>query len=115
MCLVVELAQRDRDGGRGIRPLRTVEGEQMIKRNIDIEISISPRELTTVFCNLDADSQASFFNWIAEISGQWAVPFCLQLQAIIDSDVLVPSGRLAMEAIGDYGKAWRPNIGGGEL
>lgn len=67
-------------------------------------IDPTPLELAQVFCGMDANDQADFFQAIAHEVEKWDRPFCFQLQAIIDNKRLSQSGAFIMIQIGDYGK-----------
>lgn len=74
----------------------------MIERKETIQITPTPGELAKEFCEMGADEQADFFNWISVISSRWERPFVIQLQAITDSKKLNNNGRVIMENIGVY-------------
>ena len=74
-----------------------------ICRAVPVEIMPTVGEIAEHFCDMDADEQARFFSFVAEISDKWRMSFCFQLQAIIDSKVLTPAGRRVMEQMGEYG------------
>ena len=74
----------------------------MIKRNLEIEISISPQELAKEFCDLTDDEQAEFFNEIAEIFLSWDTQFIFQLQYIVDSKKITKQALQIMTTIGEY-------------
>jgi hypothetical protein len=84
-------------------------GEEMSKRNIScyvsVEIHPSADELAEVFCAMDDEEQAGFFNRIAEITKAWEAPFCFQLNAISESKHLNDDGRKIMAQIGEYAEA----------
>jgi hypothetical protein len=75
----------------------------MTKRTVTVEVTLSPSELALEFANMNNEQQARFFNELAKITDEWEIPFCLQLQAVIDSESLTLQGRRIMEAIGKYG------------
>jgi hypothetical protein len=75
-----------------------------MKKTVEVEIEVSPKELATVFCEMNANEQAEFFNQVALISDSWVAPFCFQLQYITESELLADNGRDVMEAIGDYSR-----------
>jgi hypothetical protein len=77
----------------------------MITRKIpDIEVRLSPEELASEFCRMDNFEHAKFFNAVAILTAGWEMPFCFQLQAVLDSKKLEPEGKRIMEQIGEYGK-----------
>ncbi len=65
-------------------------------------INITPSEIAKLFCNMDADEQAIFFNVIASEIKLWENPFCFQLQAVTDSPELLDEARKVMKEIGEY-------------
>lgn len=67
-----------------------------------VEMQLKPIDVATLFCNMDGNEQADFFNQIALIARDWKNPFCFQLQAIIDANVLTEEGRHIMAEIGQY-------------
>tara|TARA_R110002096_G_scaffold399999_1_gene596505 strand:- start:25 stop:276 length:252 start_codon:yes stop_codon:yes gene_type:complete len=73
-----------------------------IKRNIDINLVLTPQEIAFGFCNLHSDSQAEFFNEVAKITKTWSSHFVFQLQGITDEDCLTKDGRKIMSEIGEY-------------
>jgi len=74
-----------------------------IKRNIDIEILPTPKELAQSFCAMDSNEQATFFNEVYKnVKSEWEKPFCMQLQSITDSLELSAEGREIMREIGEY-------------
>jgi len=72
-----------------------------ISRVLKID-NISPSEIAREFCDMDADKQALFFNWVHFWSLEWKMPFCFQLQEITDSCLLENGGREIMRQIGEY-------------
>jgi hypothetical protein len=74
-----------------------------MKRTVDIELKLTPREIAQEFCSMDSKDQALFFNNVAQIvTEEWDGTFCFQLQAVTDEEVLTPAGRYVMSQIGDY-------------
>lgn len=73
-----------------------------MKRQIEIDINPTPQELAEVFCNMYEEEQVEFFNEIAKITKTWNSPFCMQLQAIVDTNKLTPHAKLIMRQIGEY-------------
>lgn len=70
---------------------------------IDNKLSdITPRIAAEVFCNMNSEEQASFFNHIAEIASKWSNDFNFQLQFITEENGLTLAGRRVMQSIGDY-------------
>jgi len=73
-----------------------------MKRTIPIEIKLTPKEIAQGFSDLCEDGQAEFFNELAAITSKWNSPFCFQLQAVTDSEILTDEGRKIMATIGKY-------------
>lgn len=74
----------------------------MIKRSLEIEISISPQELAKEFCEMDSESQAIFFEEIYRITKTWDKPFYYQLHYIATSSKITKNGLHVMRSIGLY-------------
>lgn len=74
----------------------------MIKRRIDVELDLTPDELAAVFCGMDGEQQAGFFNAIAKYSDLWPAPFPFQVQAIVDSLTYTEDARRIMRVLGEY-------------
>lgn len=70
--------------------------------NQDIQITLAPRQMAELFCNMDSQEQAEFFNHIGDIVADWPGPFCFQLQTITDDPALNNEGREIMADIGEY-------------
>jgi len=75
-----------------------------IKKTIEYNVKLSPKELAKLWCEMDGDEQAVFFNAICEESNKWSSPISFQLQFISDSEKLTDQGRQIMRDIGQYGK-----------
>lgn len=73
-----------------------------IKKEITVTHDIYPHEVARLFCDLDSDGQAEFFNYVATISNKWKNHFCFQMQHLTDSKILTKEGRAIMEQIGNY-------------
>jgi len=71
----------------------------------EISYEVSAEQIAKLFCQLDGEEMADFFNTIHKIvKEEWQAPFCFQLQFVSDSPVLTPEGKAIMCEIGDYGK-----------
>lgn len=77
----------------------------MLQRKVLVDVVPTPDELAFVFCNMDDEQQAMFFNEIARITDKWDKPFCFHLQSLSDHPALTADGRRIMEQIGDYGSS----------
>lgn len=73
-----------------------------IKRNIEVEVRLTPEELAGEFWSMGGDEQALFFNKLGDLA-QHRLP--MQLQYVQDSTNLNQEGRYAMRAIGNYSEA----------
>lgn len=74
-----------------------------LTEKVQVEISITPSKLADLFCQMDANEQASFFNLIADDVATWpSCNFELQMQYVTDSGVLTDGGRQIMKTIGAY-------------
>lgn len=69
-----------------------------LKQRVEVEIHPSSDEIAAVFCAMDEEEQAYFFNELADMLGQ--LP--MQLEAVTQSRHLTESGRYVMRLIGDY-------------
>ena len=76
----------------------------MIKRNVLMNVTPSPKELAYCFCNMSSKDQAEVFNKIGSITGTgaWAKDFAFQLEAVSREEDLTQEGRHVMEQIGGY-------------
>jgi hypothetical protein len=75
-----------------------------MKKNIDVEIWLTGKELADEFCNSSDVQQAEFFNEVFLITEKWKRGFAFQLHYITDNKILTDGGRKIMEQIGDYSK-----------
>lgn len=74
-----------------------------IKRQIEVELNITPEELAKVFCEFDCTKQAQFFNAIADEVKTWEYSFPFQMSFVSSDDALLPKGKSIMQIIGEYG------------
>lgn len=81
--------------------------EKLLK-NLDHKIEVSAIEVADLFCSMDGEEQALFFNKIAENVAKWNNGFIFQLQAICDTELLNDGGKKIMREIGEYsdGISW---------
>jgi len=63
---------------------------------------ITPEIVAELFCNMDAEAQAKFFNEIDKLASVWSAPLCFQMQGITDDSGLSLGGRRVMQMIGEY-------------
>lgn len=73
-----------------------------ITRRPKVELELSPYDVAKLFCDMDGDDQARFFNHVKEISDEWKYEFVMQLQYVTDSKELTNDGRSIMSQIGEY-------------
>lgn len=76
-----------------------------ITKDLELELNLDYGEIAELFCELNEEEQACFFNTLAELTEEWEHPFCMQLQHITDCKILTPEGRAIMKQIGDYAYA----------
>ena len=72
----------------------------IIKDNVLIEVT--PELVAEMFCDMDSEEQARFFNGMADIISTWGRDFCFQLQYVTDEPSLSACGREVMQQIGEY-------------
>ena len=66
-------------------------------------MQITPEIIAELFCELDSEKQARFFNHVADTASIWdGGGLVMQMQYITDEDGLNDSGRRVMSYIGDY-------------
>lgn len=53
-----------------------------MKQTIEIDIELTPERMAVLFCEMDSEAQAQFFNAVARLSAQWAVPAFKQWDAM---------------------------------
>lgn len=79
--------------------------DAMIKRAIDVEISLTAKELAEAFANGDSKYQAEFFNELSIVVETWehgSGSFVMQLKYVTDNPALTLGGLEVMRMIGDY-------------
>lgn len=74
----------------------------MIRKTLETSFELDTEELAKEFCEMDCDSQAAFFGYIALLLDQWKNPLPIQLKAISESKMLSLGGRRVMRQIGEY-------------
>jgi hypothetical protein len=74
----------------------------MIKREIDISVTLTVEEIAAEFIDMDEFQMSVFFNEVSRLSSMWGKPFCFQLQGLTDCQLLSDGGRRIMEQIGEY-------------
>lgn len=67
-----------------------------------VEVKLTPEDVARLFCQMNNEEQAQFFNEIAEVVETWTQPFAYQLQAIANAPELTQKGRGIMAQIGNY-------------
>ena len=76
------------------------DGMQLIDDNQIKEIT--PEIVAYLFCEMDAEGQAKFYNEVAKLASVWPGSLCMQMQAITDESGLTLEGRRVMQMIGEY-------------
>ncbi len=74
----------------------------MIKRDVSIDIKLTPFELAQEFCDMDGDEQAMFLNFISQLSSQWNIPLEFQIQNIVESNNFCAGANRVMRLFGEY-------------
>lgn len=69
----------------------------------DVQVSLTVNDVAFLFCSMDADEQAQFFNRAAEVFDERKNSWPMQLQYVQDSKELKVRGKSLMTLIGDYG------------
>lgn len=70
-----------------------------------VPVKLTPEDVAQMFCEMDSNEQARFFNEIAETVKGWDQPFSFQLQAVTDKPELTSQARNVMAQIGIYAYA----------
>lgn len=70
-----------------------------ISKLIEIKMPLTPKDAAIIFCSMNAEEQAKFFNEVFEESNKWDAPFEFQMASIKG---LTEGGRKIMRTIGDY-------------
>jgi hypothetical protein len=65
-----------------------------------VEVTLTPPELATIFWNMDSEEQAIFFNHLGLLSMH---KLCLQMCYVAQSPELQPCGKETMQKIGEWG------------
>jgi len=73
-----------------------------ISRTIDVDLALTPEELADAFWGMNDTEQARFFNTVGVIAQTEFTDFSMQLAAVTSNDILLGTGRRAMELIGEY-------------
>lgn len=75
--------------------IRIIEDETLHK--------VTPEIIAEMFCAMDSQQQAAFFNHIAAVASKWSgIGLAMQLQYVTDEDGLTLAGRRVMQCIGEY-------------
>jgi len=75
----------------------------MIKREVEMSISLTPEELASEFLDMSDKEQAIFFNEIAKLISKWDGGFfSTQLEWVRQNQCLTTEGRNIMKKIGEY-------------
>lgn len=76
-----------------------------INRTVEVPLTLTPKEVAQLFCSMDANEQADFFNEVAKEADTWpSCNFDLQMSYVSGANNLSYEGRNIMRTIGDYSK-----------
>lgn len=67
-----------------------------------LKVNIEPHEAAEIFCDMDAEQQAQFFNHVGRLTERWTNHLAQQLESIRSSGVLTEKGVYIMCKIGEY-------------
>lgn len=74
-----------------------------MKKNIEVNIEITPEEMAAMWCAMGSDEQARFLNEIGNIAVEWKPGYLeRQMQYITDAIEIEDTGRWVMKLMGDY-------------
>jgi len=73
-----------------------------INRNINADIVLTVKDVAELFCQMDGEQQAHFFNCVAKEVEKWNSPFVFQLQSILETEKLTTEANQIMREIGEY-------------
>ena len=73
-----------------------------LKRIYPVELSVTPKEVADLFCSMDNNEQADFFNAVADNVKEWGSLFIFQLQEIVNTEKLTEPAKQIMREIGYY-------------
>lgn len=74
-----------------------------IKEMVLVEIQATPQMVAELFCSMNEDEQADFFNSVADKVKHWRIgEIETQLNGVSESFILNDDGRKLMKLIGDY-------------
>jgi hypothetical protein len=75
-----------------------------VNKTIKANIEFTPEDLAIMFCEMDNDEQAEFFNCIGDaVRATWKHPFCFQMSKVRESEILSNDGLQIMKEISMYG------------
>lgn len=75
----------------------------ILKETVEVEVKVSPEKVAELFCSMDADEQAAFFNRIAEDVKTWpSCNFDMQMHYVSEKEALTYEARRIMLTIGNY-------------
>lgn len=73
-----------------------------LKLTINYSTEITPQKVGDLFCSMDNNEMADFFNEIAINIKDWQHPFVFQMQGLTDTNHLSDGAREIMKQIGEY-------------
>lgn len=75
-----------------------------VEKLVNVKLDLTPSEIADLFCDMDNNEQAEFFNKIGSNVQSWIHPFVFQLQTVVDTCSLTPEAKQVMFEIGEYSK-----------
>lgn len=63
---------------------------------------LTPQQVAQLFCSMDNEEMAAFFNEVAKDVATWNSDFCFQMQSLTDTKELSDAARGIMAQIGNY-------------
>jgi len=72
----------------------------IIKKDIEVEIPITPEDFARYFADMYDDEQARFFEELAKLVNEWEMPFSCQLDNMMINSGVSLAARSVMRDIG---------------
>ena len=80
----------------------------IINQEVLVQVKVTPEKLAELFCEMDSDEMAVFFNSVAYEAKSWDHHFCMQIEDLIREKHLNDEARQIMSTIGEYSQERRP-------
>lgn len=80
----------------------------IINQEVLVQVTVTPEKMGELFCEMDCEQQADFFNSIAHEVISWDDPFCFQIEGMIGEKSLTDGARKIMSVLGEYSQERRP-------